>query len=580
MDNSNSKNITNKRKKELLESKSKAKVKSKTQVKKTTTSSTPVKPVSVRRTAARQQTAMKMQEKKREKREKELLAKSKESSPKLQYTPIVAGEEKRIEPAPKKEIATPTRRTTSRSVAAASIVKEEKKIPTRIEREEISEVYDEPKREKVRSEKTRPEKVRTRKSSNSGTLSPILISANIIAFLLLALIIYFGMIKSNNKPVSFYTVPEIKLSKIQALSTTLEASEAEDTSITSITQLSEGDSNGEIFDIQKQSQYPYYITINVSQNCVTVYGKDSDGKYTVPVRAMICSTGTHTPAPGSSYTVKYKWQWLGLFNDVYGRYVTQINGNILFHSVPYTEKNNNGSLEYWEYDKLGTKASLGCIRLQLKDAKWIYDNVAKGSIVEFYSDNNPGPLGKPSISPISGNEANRNWDPTDTDPNSPWNKDKEAKAAEASYSNKNNNSNSGSSSSSSSNRPSSSGSSTTTPDDNQEQNTTENETTDSNVVDNTTTGNDDTNTTTGDDNTNTTTGDDGETNTSTGDDSGNTTTGGDSGENTSSGETGGNTTGGDNTGGNTSGGSGDSGSTPSDGGSTEDNGAGSSETNP
>ena len=53
---------------------------------------------------------------------------------------------------------------------------------------------------------------------------------------------------------------------------------------------------------------------------------------------------------------------------------TQITGNILFHSVPYTEKYNNASLEYWEYDKLGTSASLGCIRLTVKNAKWIYDN--------------------------------------------------------------------------------------------------------------------------------------------------------------------------------------------------------------
>ena len=568
MDNSKSKSVNNKRKKELLESKSKAKVKSKTQVRKTTTSSTPVKPVSVRRTAARQQTAMKMQEKKREKREKELLAHSKESSPKLQYTPIVAGEEKRIEPSPKKEVTTPSpRRTITRNVAAASVIKEEKKAPTRIEKEERAEVYEEPKREKVR-----PEKV---KSSSGGSFSPILLSANIIAFLLLALIVYFGMFKSNNKPVSFYTVPEIKLSKIQALSTSLEASQTEDTSITSISQLAENEGNGEILDIQKQSQYPYYITINVSQNCVTIYGKDSEGKYTVPVRAMICSTGTKTPAPGSSYTVKYKWQWLGLFNDVYGRYVTQINGNILFHSVPYTEKYNNASLEYWEYDKLGTKASLGCIRLQLKDAKWIYDNVAKGSIVEFYSDNNPGPLGKPSISPISGNEANRNWDPTDTDPNSPWNKDKEAKAAEASYSNNNNNSNSGSSSGSSSTRPANSGE-TTTPDNNQNQDPNQNtETpTETGEGDNNTTGDDDTNSTTGDDNTNTT-GDDGE-NTTTGDDNTN-TTGGDSGENTAGGDTGGNTTGGDDNGGNTSG---DNGSTPSEGGSTGEGGDGSSEGNP
>lgn len=37
--------------------------------------------------------------------------------------------------------------------------------------------------------------------------------------------------------------------------------------------------------------YPYELYVNATQNVVTVYKKDSNGKYTVPVRAMRCSTG-------------------------------------------------------------------------------------------------------------------------------------------------------------------------------------------------------------------------------------------------------------------------------------------------
>lgn len=68
----------------------------------------------------------------------------------------------------------------------------------------------------------------------------------------------------------------------------------------------------------------------------------------------------------------------------------------------------------------GTKASAGCIRLTVQDAKWIYDNIARGTSVEFYSDSNPGPLGKPTSQKISGNEANRGWDPTDQAEGNPW----------------------------------------------------------------------------------------------------------------------------------------------------------------
>lgn len=173
----------------------------------------------------------------------------------------------------------------------------------------------------------------------------------------------------------------------------------------------------------KEYTTKYYIKVNYEQNVVTIYEKDNDGKYTVPVKAMVCSTGTETPTSGV-YTIKYRWEWLGLFNDVYGHYVTQITGNILFHSVPYTAKSPD-TLEYWEYDKLGTAASLGCVRLKAVDAKWIYDNVVWGTPVEFYASSDPGPLGKPTAQKISDNVDCRNWDPTDTDSLNPWNKPKE-----------------------------------------------------------------------------------------------------------------------------------------------------------
>lgn len=168
----------------------------------------------------------------------------------------------------------------------------------------------------------------------------------------------------------------------------------------------------------KTNSEQYYIKINNQANVVTIYKKDSNGKYTVPVKAMICSIGTATPESGV-YKMSDKYTWRLLQGNVYGQYACRITGHILFHSVPY-EKQDKSTLEWWEYDKLGTKASLGCIRLKVEDAKWIYDNCAKGTQVEFYSDADPGPLGKPSAQKISGDEAVRNWDPTDPDKNNPW----------------------------------------------------------------------------------------------------------------------------------------------------------------
>lgn len=206
-------------------------------------------------------------------------------------------------------------------------------------------------------------------------------------------------------------------------------------------------------NIAKNNSKGYYIKVNYGAQVVTIYGKDENGNYTVPVKAMTCSTGTSTPTSGKYNTPGRKQKWGTLFGHtpgtyVYGQYVTDITGNILFHSVPYTVKANPSTLEYNEYDKLGTKASAGCIRLTVQDAKWIYDNVATGTTVEFYSDSNPGPLGKPSTKKISSYPDNlRSWDPTDASSNNPWRTYKEQQVNNSG----NNNANSGNASNSNTN---------------------------------------------------------------------------------------------------------------------------------
>ncbi len=130
------------------------------------------------------------------------------------------------------------------------------------------------------------------------------------------------------------------------------------------------ENNGSIINnnnVPQKADPTYYIKINNQANVVTVYKKDSKGNYTVPVKAMICSIGDATPQSGV-YTMSDKYTWRLLEGNVYGQYACRITGHILFHSVPY-QKQDKSTLEWWEYDKLGTKASLGCIRLKVEDAK-------------------------------------------------------------------------------------------------------------------------------------------------------------------------------------------------------------------
>lgn len=169
---------------------------------------------------------------------------------------------------------------------------------------------------------------------------------------------------------------------------------------------------------EENEKASYYIKVNYTANCVTVYKKDNSGNYTIPVKALICSTGTATPTSGV-YKTSDKYRWHQLNGGVYGQYCTRITGHILFHSVP-SSSNTPDSLKYVAYDKLGTTASAGCVRLTVEGAMWIYNNCASGTYVEFYSSSNPGPLGKPTAQKISSNVQCRNWDPTDPDPRNPW----------------------------------------------------------------------------------------------------------------------------------------------------------------
>ena len=169
-----------------------------------------------------------------------------------------------------------------------------------------------------------------------------------------------------------------------------------------------------------QSDKAYLVRINLTHCTVNIYTKDENGEYTVPLKAMICSTGYATPGAGTFYRLGNTWEWLRLKGNVWGHYVTQITGNILFHSVPYLRWNDPASLEYWEFDKLGVKASQGCIRLLVSDAIWIYNNAWNIVGVEFYRDEDPGPFGKPTAPKISDNELCRDWDPTDPNPANPW----------------------------------------------------------------------------------------------------------------------------------------------------------------
>ena len=170
----------------------------------------------------------------------------------------------------------------------------------------------------------------------------------------------------------------------------------------------------------KDTRPTYTIYVNRTQNCITVMEQKADGTSAV-AKVMVCSCGRagHETPEGVFSTSDY-YDWRLMVDDTYGKYAVRFNNKILFHSVPYIHPEDD-TLEWDQYNLLGQNASLGCVRLAVADAKWIYDNCKVGTTVVVYSgDKIIGDVTKPASIYIPANSPYRNWDPTDITINNPW----------------------------------------------------------------------------------------------------------------------------------------------------------------
>lgn len=178
-------------------------------------------------------------------------------------------------------------------------------------------------------------------------------------------------------------------------------------------------------EVAALSKNEYYIMVNRKQNVVMVYALGRDGEYNSLVKTFVASTGqAGSETIVGTFAISSKYEALYLVGNVWGHYATRISGRYYFHSVPYFAKGNPhwDDLEYIEYNKLGEGASAGCVRLAVRDAKWIYDNVSAGTTVEIYdADELPNGVEKPVAVKIDVEDTlRRGWDPTDADAANPW----------------------------------------------------------------------------------------------------------------------------------------------------------------
>ena len=117
----------------------------------------------------------------------------------------------------------------------------------------------------------------------------------------------------------------------------------------------------------------YLILVDTTANRVGIYS-GSVGKWN-EVKKWVCTTGAKsTPTVKGTFTVQGKGKSFG------SGYTCWYYGNYLFHSVLYKQ----GSMSVIIDGRLGINASHGCVRLNINNAKWIYDNIPRGTKVVVY----------------------------------------------------------------------------------------------------------------------------------------------------------------------------------------------------
>ena len=179
-----------------------------------------------------------------------------------------------------------------------------------------------------------------------------------------------------------------------------------------------------------------FIELNRAAGVTTVYAYDTETRsYCIPVKAFAVSVGRNISSNSTSkgLTLNSSFTPLGTYSvcsngvavkyslkpmhepdgsTVYARWATHIVGNVYFHAVAVGSRSHK-ALNYKSYNKLGSPASAGCIRMTVADAKWIYDHAGTGTEVKIVkgSAKTPGPLGKPSTIKIKSSKVK--YDPTD-----------------------------------------------------------------------------------------------------------------------------------------------------------------------
>ncbi len=158
----------------------------------------------------------------------------------------------------------------------------------------------------------------------------------------------------------------------------------------------------------------YIIKINKSMKTLTVYGKDGDNGYIMPVKVILTTIGNATPIGTFKTYEAFRWKYMhdAEGGAYYCQYLLRFKNGFILHSIIYQSQPDSYHLIADTYNMLGKNQSDGCVRMLSGDAAWVYNNCGLGTQVEIYKDEwVVGPFDRPAIQQAI--PRTQNYDPTD-----------------------------------------------------------------------------------------------------------------------------------------------------------------------
>lgn len=174
----------------------------------------------------------------------------------------------------------------------------------------------------------------------------------------------------TNDETTAETTPTKKAASNQKSSQSTTQNSSKKTTTTTKKASSTSTVNPEDFPVNSS---PYFIYVEKGSHTITIYTKDSNGKYTIPSATYSTATGrTSTLTPVGNFSILAHEAWHS-WGSTYSPYCSKYNGSLYFHGPIYTKKGDFSSLNEGSVADIGRNATSGCMRTGVAAAYAIYN---------------------------------------------------------------------------------------------------------------------------------------------------------------------------------------------------------------